>query len=304
MGPLQRRLAELRLLTGDGGMGSLLMEAGLAAGACPELYNIDRPGVVEQICRDYCAAGAQLLQTNSFGASPAKLSGYGLADRCDELNRAAAGIARRAAGGDVLVVGSIGPTGKLLEPFGPLSPSEARAGFLRQARALAEGGVDLLCVETMTDLEEAKLAVAAACETGLEVVATMTFDATPDGPHTIMGNTAVHCATALVEAGASVVGTNCGTGPEAMIGFVDALRSAVDVPLLVQPNAGLPELRAGEVSYPESPGSMAGFVERLVDAGATIVGGCCGTTPRHIQAIRREIDRLRKIPRSPRAVEH
>ena len=300
-GPLGRRVAEQGLLTGDGGMGSLLMEAGLGAGACPELYNVDRPDVVEQICRDYCEAGAQLLQTNSFGASPAKLSGYGLAERCEELNRAAAAIARRAAGADVLVIGSIGPTGQLLEPFGPLSAVEALEGFRRQARALAEGGVDLLCVETMTDLEEAKLAVTAACETGLEVIATMTFDATPDGPHTIMGNPAAQCATVLVEAGAAAVGTNCGTGPETMIGFVRALRSAVDAPLLVQPNAGLPELRAGEVCYPESPGSMAGFVERLVEAGATIVGGCCGTTPRHIRAIRREIDRLRTT-RWPRAV--
>lgn len=286
-------LEERRLLVGDGGMGSLLMAAGLAPGACPELWNADKPAAVEEVIRAYRDAGAELVETNTFGGSPAKLADYDAADRCDELNRVGAEIARRAAGDQALVIGSIGPTGKLLEPFGPLKPDEAQQGFARQARALADGGADALCIETMTDLNEAKLAVAGALETGLPIIVTLTFDATPRGPFTIMGNSAVDAARELTEAGVAVVGTNCGTGPDTMIEFVAALRSATELPILVQPNAGLPELHGGELVYPEGPASMAGYVSKLVDAGASIVGGCCGTTPDHVRAVAEEVKRLR-----------
>jgi 5-methyltetrahydrofolate--homocysteine methyltransferase len=286
-------LAERRLLCCDGGMGSLLLAAGLAPGGCPELWNDERPEVVEQIMRDYLDAGAELVETNTFGGNAERLEEFGLKDRCEELNHAAAEVGRRAVGEEAILVGSIGPTGKLLEPLGLLAPDLARDGFARQARALVNGGVDVLCVETMTDLAEAVLAVEAAASTGIPVMAIMTFDATPHGPHTIMGNPAPDCARKLEAAGAAVIGTNCGTGPETMLEFVRSLRSATRLPILVQPNAGLPEIRSGEAVYPQGPTSMASFVGALVEAGAAIVGGCCGTTPEHIRAIAQEVQRLR-----------
>lgn len=287
-------LSRRRLLAGDGAMGTMLQAAGLPAGACPEVWNVERPEVVESILRSYRKAGAELLETNTFGGSPAKLGAYGLAERCAELNRAAAESARRAAGDDALVVGSIGPTGQLLEPLGPLAEAEAQDGFRKQAEALAEGGADVLCVETMTDLAEALLALRAARTTGLPVLVTMTYETTPRGYFTIMGVDPVRAARELEAAGAAGVGTNCGTGPESMVDLVRQLRQATALPILVQPNAGLPELAGDTLRYPATPEAMAAFVVPLVEAGATIVGGCCGTTPDHVRAIAQVIRRLRE----------
>jgi len=272
-------LEERRVLAGDGGMGSLLQELGLTAGGCPELWNVDRPDDVREVMQSYREAGAELLETNSFGGSPHKLGAYGIADRCEELNRAAAAIGREAAGDDALVMGSMGPTGALLEPYGPLTEDEVRSGFERQAKALAAGGADVLCVETMIDVNEAVLAVTAGATTGLPVIATMTFDSTPRGFFTIMGVDVPTAAAQLDAAGASALGTNCGTGPEPMVEIVRAFRAASELPILVQPNAGLPELKAGEVFYPESPTGMAGYVPAFIEAGATLIGNCCGSTP-------------------------
>ena len=286
-------LAERGLLAGDGAMGTLLLAAGLPPGAAPELWNVDHPEKVEGVTRAHREAGAELVLTNTFGGSPARLEENGLAHRCEELNRAGVAAARRGAGDDALVLGSIGPAGKLLEPLGPLSPDEAADGFAIQAGGLAKGGADALVVETMSDLAEAMLAVEAAVATGLPVIASMTFDPTPNGPFTIMGNAAADCARELTAAGVAAVGTNCGTGPDVMIDFVRALREGTALPILARPNAGLPELRAGEVCYPETPGSMAAYVAALVDAGASIIGGCCGTSPDHVRAIAAEVRRLR-----------
>jgi 5-methyltetrahydrofolate--homocysteine methyltransferase len=287
-------LSERTLLAGDGAMGTLLQAAGLPPGAAPELWNVERPDAVEAVTRAHREAGAELVLTNTFGGSPARLEENGLADRCEELNRAGVAAARRGAGEDALVLGSIGPSGKLLEPLGPLSPGDAREGFGRQARALAEAGADALCVETMSDLAEAMLALEPAVETGLPVIVSMTFDPTPNGPFTIMGNSATDCARELTAAGAAAIGSNCGTGPDVLLGFVRALREGTALPLLARPNAGLPELRGGEVYYPESPESMAGHVAALVEAGASIIGGCCGTSPEHVRAIAAEVKRLRQ----------
>ncbi len=286
-------LAERKLLAGDGAMGTLLQAAGLPPGAAPELWNVDHPDRVEAVTRAHRDAGAELVLTNTFGGSPARLEENGLAARCEELNRAGVAAARRGAGEEALVLGSMGPAGKLLEPLGPLSPDEAAEGFALQARALAEGGADVLCVETMTDLAEALLAVEAAVATGLPVIASMTYDPTPNGPFTIMGNAASDCARDLTAAGVAAVGTNCGTGPDVMLDFVRALREGTALPLLARPNAGLPELRAGEVCYPESPETMAAHVAALVEAGASIIGGCCGSSPDHVRAIAAEVKRLR-----------
>ena len=286
MSPDRDLLALLhRVLVGDGAMGTALQAAGLAPGGCPEAWNLERPEPVEAVSRSYREAGADLLTTNTFGGHPHKLAAYGLDARCAQINRAGAACARRAAGEGALVLGSFGPAGALLEPYGELSADDARRGFAAQAEALAEGGADALLVETMIDLAEATLAVRAAAATGLPVLATMTFDATPRGPYTVMGVDVPRAAAGLAEAGAAVVGTNCGTGPEPMVEIVAALSAEAGLPVLVQPNAGLPEVTGGEVRYPTGPEAFAAYVPAFVEAGAAIIGGCCGTTPDHVRAL-------------------
>jgi 5-methyltetrahydrofolate--homocysteine methyltransferase len=272
-----------------------LLQAGLKSGGCPETWNLERPDQIEAILCAYREAGAELLETNTFGGSPAKLEVYGLAGKCSEINRIGAEIGRRAADDDALVLGSVGPTGQLLQPLGPLSRKAALDGFRRQTAALAEGGADALCVETMTDLAEALLAVEAGVETGLPVMVTLTYDPTPRGFFTIMGNDIATAAAELEAAGAFAIGTNCGTGPETMVDMVRELRAATPLDILVQPNAGLPELSEGKLFYGQTPEIMASYVPTLVEAGATIVGGCCGTTPDHIRAMGAEIRRLRVL---------
>jgi len=286
-------LDRLGLLACDGAMGTALQDAGVPAGGCLELLNLERPETVRAVNQGHLEAGAELLQTNSFGGSPARLAAHGLEDRCAEINRAAASIARRVAGSRALAVGSIGPTGLLLEPLGPLSARQAVDGFRCQSAALAEGGCDALIVETMTDLDEAALAVEAAAATGLPVLASMTFEVTPRGIFTMFGASPERAATELEAAGACALGANCGTGPASMIEMIRALRARTSLPLIAQPNAGIPALARGELQYPETPAGFASHVASLVEAGATIVGGCCGTTAEHVRAFAKEVRRLR-----------
>ena len=286
-------IERLGLLVGDGAMGTQLQGRGLAPGECPEAWNLQRPGQVEAVHAGYLEAGAELLQTNSFGGSPRKLGVHGLTGKCREINRAAAEMARRVAGHRALVLGSIGPTGELLEPVGCLTEEEALSGFRRQAAALAEGGADALCVETMIDLREAVLATRAARATGLPVLVTLVFEAAPGGFFTIMGDAAVGAAGEIRSQGAAVVGANCVTGTEAMAGIIRSLRAGCECPVMIQPNAGLPVVGEGGVVYPQGPQEMAAAIPTLVAAGARIVGGCCGTTPGHVRRIAAEVRRLR-----------
>lgn len=288
------------ILAADGAMGTALQEAGLPPGVCPESWNLSHAETVEGILRGYREAGAELIETNSFGGNPTRLSPCGLQDGCEEVNRIAAELARRAAGEEALVLGSIGPTGALLKPLGALSIEEAREGFGRQAAALVAGGADALCVETMIDLAEAIAAVRAASLTGRPVIASLTFEATARGFFTVMGAEAGRAARDLEAAGASVIGTNCGTGPQGMIEVLRVLGKATSLPLMVQPNAGIPILSGGDLRYPESPDGMAWHVARFAEAGARIVGGCCGTTAEHVRAISAEVRRVRG-ERSPNA---
>jgi 5-methyltetrahydrofolate--homocysteine methyltransferase len=285
---LKSRLDAGEVLLADGAMGTLLQTEGLGPGEAPEAWNLERPEVLEKIAAAYVAAGSDLVHTNSFGGSPLKLAHHGLADRCAAINRAAAAAALRGAAGRALVSGSIGPCGRLLEPYGDTDPGEVLAGFVLQAKALVAGGVDLLTVETMTDLAEARLAVQAAREALGEgsVLATMTFEPTPGGWFTIMGNDVPSVAAGLATAGADVVGSNCGQGTEGMLEVAREFAAATDLPLLIQANAGLPVLRGGDVSYPESPPEMASALPDLLTAGVRILGGCCGTTPEHIKALK------------------
>lgn len=286
------RLRAGDILVSDGAMGTLLQQEGLTAGQAPEIWNVERPDAVAAVAAAYAAAGSDLVHTNSFGGSPLRLAAHGLGDRTEELNRAAAECARRGAGDAVIVSGSIGPCGQLLQPFGAAAPDEVRAGFALQAAALLAGGADVLTVETMSDLNEALLAIEGirSADPDVPVLATLTLEEHADRFHTLMGNSLEDLAAALGGAGVTALGANCGQGSDGMARLATALGRLTGLPLMIQANAGLPQLRGIEVVYPETPQDMAGYVPGLVAAGVRIIGGCCGSTPEHIAAVRRAVD--------------
>jgi len=279
------RLAEGRIVISDGALGTMLQAAGLEPGVCPESWNIDFPGKVEAIARAYAEAGSDAVETNTFGCNRFKLSHYGLQERVVELNRAAVAITRKAIGPEKIVLGSMGPTGVILM-MGDVSSEELYEAFKEQAVALAEAGADVLCIETMTAIDEAVIATKAAKEnTNLEVITTMTFDKTVQGEfRTMMGVSPEEMVIELKKAGADIIGTNCGNGMENMIPIVEAIRLIdSNTPVLVHANAGLPHLHNGRNVFSETPEVTASYVPDLIRAGATIIGGCCGTTPDHIR---------------------
>lgn len=292
MRPILERVGRGEVLLADGAMGTQLMARGLKSGECPEALNLDRPDVVASVSADYAAAGADIVLTNTFGGSPLKLALYGLEGQTEAINAAAVAAARRGAGAGVYVAASCGPTGRMLQPYGDTPPAAVAAAFARQLAALAAAGVDLIVVETMTDLAEAVLAVAAAraAAPGVPVAATMTFDVTPNGFFTIMGVDIPRAVRELAAAGAHILGSNCGVGIEPMVAVAAELRRATDRPLLVQANAGLPQMRVGAPVWPETPDVYAGRAAALPALGVGIIGGCCGTTPAHITALRRMLD--------------
>jgi 5-methyltetrahydrofolate--homocysteine methyltransferase len=279
-------------LCGDGAWGTQLMARGLAPGDCPESMNLNEPGVLAEVAGLYLDAGADLITTNTFGGSPLKLASHGLDDRTEEINRAAVEVLGPVTRDRAYISASVGPTGKLLEPYGDTPQEVVAEAFSRQIGALIHAGADIVCVETMIDLREAELAVRAvrSLSTDVPLIATMTFDATPRGYFTTMGTTVEQACTTLVEAGADIVGSNCGIGIDTMIEIAGEFTKHASVPVIIQSNAGLPENRDGELVYPESPDYMAERVSRLIDLGVGIIGGCCGTTPDHIRAIRGAID--------------
>jgi 5-methyltetrahydrofolate--homocysteine methyltransferase len=299
MASLRERLGARRLLVADGAWGTRLQERGLQAGECPELWNLTRPRDVQAVAEEYLAAGSDLILTNTFGGSPLMLRRHGLAERTEELNAAGARLsleAVQAAGGRALVAASVGPTGELPAPLGPVGEEELEEGFRRQVRALLEAGVRIVCVETMIDLTEACCAVRgarrAARELGLdvEVMATLTYGPTPGGYRTAMGVDVPRTVEGLTRAGADVLGSNCGNGIEQMLPIAAAFRALTALPLLVQANAGLPVLEGGRAVFRQGPEDMARHVPALARAGASIIGGCCGTGPAHIAALRRAVD--------------
>lgn len=294
MEQLLERLRRGRVLVADGALGTMLMQQGLEPGQCPESVNLTRPETLESIARGYLKAGADIIQTNTFGASPQKLAQYKLEHETVAVNRNAVLAVRNVVGERAYVCGSCGPSGRILKPYGDTDPTEVCSSFRRQMEILIDAGVDCICVETMVDLAEAALAIKAARDVSpaIPVMATMTFDATPKGFFTIMGVDIQRAASGLRDAGADVVGSNCGNGIENMIKIARDFRTCSDLPLIFQPNAGVPETRDGALSYGETPVFMAEKAKELIVAGASIIGGCCGTTPEHTKALRAMVDSL------------
>ena len=280
------RLAQGEAMLSDGATGTYLQSHGLEPGGCPEELNVSRPDVVRGMATDYFEAGADMVLTNSFGGSRYMLKKYDYGDRVTEFNRLAAEHAASARPEGRFVVGSVGPTGEFITPLGEVTEEEMLDAFVEQVSALAAGGADGVDVETMFAVEEAALAIRAAREnTDLTVIATMTFDKGPRGLFTMMGVTPERAVKELQDAGAHVVGTNCGNSIDVMIEIAREMRAATDGPLLVHSNAGIPAIRKGQIVYPDTPEYMAERVKELADLGVNVIGGCCGTTPRHIVAM-------------------
>jgi 5-methyltetrahydrofolate--homocysteine methyltransferase len=287
-------LPSSHVVIGDGAMGTELQRAGLAIGECGDRWNLEHPDRLGAIHAAYIAAGSEAIITNSFGANRWVLGRYGLADRVDAINRAAAVIARRSAGTTVAVLGDIGPCGGFLEPLGDIRADDLLNEFTVQAAALVDGGVDGIIIETMSAVEELVIAVRAARAAGAPlVIASMAFDRLPNGNiRTMMGVSPEKAAQAAVEAGADIVGANCGTRMTAgdFARVVAEFRQASDRPIMIQANAGSPELVDGRAVYRLTPDAFAEGMRDVVVAGANIVGGCCGTTPAHVAALARHLN--------------
>jgi methionine synthase I (cobalamin-dependent)/5,10-methylenetetrahydrofolate reductase len=279
------------VLIADGATGTALYARGYSYRSCFEELNESDPAAIESLHREYVAAGADLIETNTFGASPLRLAEHGFEKRVREINRAGAQIARRAAGDSVYVAGSIGPLNRVLEPIGTLSLTNAREAFTAQVAGLLEGGVDVFIVETMSSLAEIREAIAAIHELcDLPVIASMTF--TEDGK-TLVGDKPAEIRRALVEFGADVIGANCSVGPQPILDVMERMGNGV--PLSAQPNAGLPRVVGGRYIYLATPQYFAEYARRFVEAGVSIVGGCCGTTSEHIRAMAAAVKGARRV---------
>lgn len=281
-----------RILVADGAWGTALQKRGLKGGESPELWNADHPELVFEVAESYIKAGSNLIETNTFGGNRYKLEYYKLGDRVSELNRMGVEISRKAAGEDNWVIASIGPTGKMTIT-GEVTEDDFYRVFKEQAIALASGGADAAAIETMSALDEAVSAIKAVKDnTDLEIISTFTYEPTLQGEfRTMMGVGPAEAAVAAVNAGADIVGANCGKGYEGMKQIIEEIRNVLpDIPIIIQANAGLPELIDGVSVFPATPEEMANQNPLWIRAGVNIIGGCCGTTDKHIQAIRSAVD--------------
>jgi 5-methyltetrahydrofolate--homocysteine methyltransferase len=289
--PFIAKLKEKPLLF-DGAMGTMLMKAGQGSLKTPILLNLDEPELVADIHRQYYDAGADAVITNTFGGSPLKLAADGLEGQMDELNREAVRLTRQACPEGKFVAGDIGPSGKMLQPLGDVAPEEMQANFFSQAGVLMETGADLIIIETMYSLEEALAAVQGVRKAGdILLLASMTYTKTKNGFFTVMGENISQCICALEEAGADLMGANCTLNSSDTIDLTKELRAATDRPILIQPNAGKPVTSKGVTYYEQTPAEFAADAKKIQEAGADMIGGCCGTTPEFIQAVQVELSK-------------
>ena len=284
---LHELLAAGPVLT-DGSWGVHLQSLGLQPGESPDVWNLTHPDLVAKVAQAYVDAGSRVILTNTFGASRIMLARHGYAEQTVDINRAGAHISRQAAGNRVKVFASIGPSGAMLMT-GDISEDELAAAFTEQAQALAEDGADAIVIETMSDLTEAKLAIAAARATGLPVVASMTFDSGKNRDRTMMGVTPEQAAEELTAAGADVIGANCGQGIEGYVPICARIKAATSLPVWIKPNAGMPVVVDGKAIYKTTPEEFAGYAAALIQAGANFIGGCCGSNPEFIRALARTL---------------
>ncbi|MGE5403441.1 MAG: homocysteine S-methyltransferase family protein, partial [Candidatus Saccharibacteria bacterium] len=286
-----------RIMILDGAMGTMLQQRGLKPGECPEMMCIKHPEVLEEVHRLYVEAGSDIIQTNTFGGNRFKLAEYGLADRVAEINAKAVEAAKRAAGNKALVALSVGPTGRLLKPVGDVDFDDLYDAFAEQVTAAAKAGADLISIETMTDIGELRAALIAAKQcTSLPVIAHLTFE---DDGRTMMGTDPVTAALIIEALGAVAVGANCSGGAKKLLPLIAQMAETTNLFVTVEPNAGLPKLIDGNTVFPESPEEMAGYALELREAGANIIGGCCGTTPLHIKAMADAVKGKAPVARAP-----
>jgi 5-methyltetrahydrofolate--homocysteine methyltransferase len=277
------------VLLADGAWGTEFFKRGLMQGSPPDEWNLTHPEIVAEITSEYLGAGANIILTNSFGSNRFRLEPHGLSGQVREINTAAAAIARRVVGTAAVVAGDIGPSARFLA-LGEVTAEELYEVFAEQARALGEAGVDWIVVESMTDMEEMAVAVRAAAETThLPVVASMTYNRTPKGYRTMMGNSPEDCVRRSEESGAALIGANCGSGIEDYVPLAPLLRSLTALPLWVKANAGIPQIQGGKVVYPLTAEQYASFIPALLAEGVNVIGGCCGTDPGFIREMGREI---------------
>lgn len=282
MHKFNQMLNNKKIIIADGAMGTQLQKRGLESGEISEIWNLNHPQKVEAVHSEYINSGAEIIETNTFGGNYIRLEEQNLADKLEEINAAAVKIARNAARENTLIAGSIGPTGKMLKPLGPLSPEKARKGYRKQISALVKAGVDLLIIETMTDLKEMEQALKAAAEFNHPLVAQMNFTS---AGKTVMGNGIEESAVLIEKYGADVMGINCTPGMNATIPLIATLNKATDLPLSVFPNAGSPQLQDGNITYPEGPDDYIEGLSELLKYNVKIIGGCCGSNPEIIAAI-------------------
>lgn len=275
----------------DGAMGTELQRKGLKVGDCPEEYNLTHPEVIQAIHKDYYDAGSDIVETNTFGANRLRLKFYGLEDQVREINSAAVNNAKFVCPNNKFIAGSIGPLGELFEPIGTISENYAYEVFVEQAKVLEDSGLDILFIETMMSIEEAVIAVKAAKEnTTLPIAASMTFELGKTGLKTPWGVDVQTAVNELTNAGADIIGSNCGKGFDEMIQVINEMKKLTTKPILAQSNAGIPELVDGKLHYIETPEMIAPKVHELLKSGVNIIGGCCGTNPSHIKKMREVLD--------------
>jgi len=286
------RLNESGILIADGATGTMLQNAGLPYGATPESWNLENPSAVRALYRAYVDAGSDIILTNTFGGTRPRLERDSLGEKTAEINRTAARLAREVAGKDIIVFGDIGPTGKLLKPLGPLVPADAVDAFAEQALALAEGDADAILIETMSDLNEAQLAIEGVRKVvGLPIIVTFSFDTRG---HTMMGIKPALAAREIWAMGVAAVGANCGRTLNETLTAIQAMREAVpEAVLMAKPNAGLPHADGSDLVYDVTPAIMAEYALQFAEVGVKIFGGCCGSTPEHIRAVAKALKQER-----------